>query len=144
MSANTVLKTLTDTAFDSVEGYRKAAEKADSPQLKQALQQRSRKREQTVSQLNAEIQRQGGDLVTKGTMTGEAHQLWMSIADAFENGDEAAAERVEEGEDYLKAKFESALEDDDLDPQSRAVVQQCYAEICEGEQFGDMIAEQYD
>ena len=144
MSANSVLKTLTDTAFDSVEGYRKAAEKADSPQLKQALQQRAQQREQTVSQMNAEIQRQGGELVTKGTLTGEAHQMWMSITDAFENGDEAAAERVEEGEDYLKGKFESALEDDDLDPQSRSVVQQCYAEICEGEQFGDMIAKRYD
>ena len=144
MSANSVLKSLTDTAFDSIEGYRKAAEKADSPQLKQALQQRAQQREQTVQQMNAEIQRQGGELVTKGTMTGEAHQLWMSITDAFENGDEAASERVEEGEDYLKGKFESALEDDDLDPQSRSVIQQCYAEICEGERFGDMIEKQFD
>ena len=62
----------------------------------------------------------------------------------FENGDEAAAERVEEGEDYLKGKFESALEDDDLDAQSRSVVQQCYAEISEGERFGDMIDKQFD
>ena len=77
-------------------------------------------------------------------MTGEAHQLWMSITDAFEDGNEAAAERVEEGEDYLKNKFESALKDDDLDPQSRMVVQQCYAEISDGERFGDMIAKQYD
>ncbi|MBH5322869.1 ferritin-like domain-containing protein [Aurantiacibacter sediminis] len=143
MSANSVLKSLTDTAFDSVEGYRKAAEKADSPQLKKALNERLQKREQTVSQLNAEIQRQGGDLVTKGTMTGEVHQAFLSISDAFENGDEAAAERVEEGEDYLKGKFKDALEDDDLDPQSRAVVQQCYAEISEGEQFGDMIERQH-
>ena len=144
MSANSTLKTLTDTAFDSVEGYRKAAEKADSQQLKQALQQRAQQREQTVAQMNAEIERQGGELVTKGTMTGEAHQLWMSITDAFESGDEAAAERVEEGEDYLKGKLKAALDDDDLDPQSRGVIQQCYAEICEGEQFGDMIAKQYD
>ncbi|MGB3797550.1 MAG: PA2169 family four-helix-bundle protein [Alteraurantiacibacter sp.] len=144
MSANSVLKTITDTAFDSVEGYRKAAEKADSPQLQQALNHRREQREQTVAKLNAEIQRQGGELVTKGTVTGAAHRTWMVIADAFESGDEAAAERVEEGEDYLKGKFESALEDDDLDPQSRTVIQQCYAEISEGERFGDMINKQYD
>ena len=83
MSANNVLKTLTDTAFDSVEGYRKAAEKADSPRLQQALKRRREQREQTVAKLNAEIQRQGGELVTKGTLTGSAHQTWMSIADAF-------------------------------------------------------------
>lgn len=144
MSANTVLKTLTDTAFDSVEGYRKAAEKADSPQLKSALNERLEKRKDTVSKLNAEIERQGGELVTKGTMTGEIHQAFLSVADAFESGDEAAAERVEEGEDYLKGKFENALNDDDLDPQSREVVQQVYAEICEGEQFGDLIERQFD
>ncbi|GAA5058897.1 hypothetical protein GCM10023208_25620 [Erythrobacter westpacificensis] len=142
MSANSVLKTLTDTAFDSVEGYRKAAEKAESPHLKDALNRRREQREQTVARLNSEIQRQGGELVTKGTMTGAAHRTWMSIADAFESGDEAAAERVEEGEDYLKDKFKAALDDDDLDPQSRTVVQQCYAEISEGERFGDMIDNQ--
>ncbi|GMN12347.1 PA2169 family four-helix-bundle protein [Altererythrobacter sp. MTPC7] len=137
-------KSLVDTTFDSVEGYRKAAEKADSAQLKQALGQRVQQREQTLANMNAQLQQQGEELVTKGTMTGEAHQMWASITDMFESGDEAAAERVEEGEDYLKGKFESALDSDDLEPQERSVVQQCYAEICEGEQFGDMIEKQYD
>ena len=142
--ATSTFKSLTDTTFDSVEGYRQAAEKADSPQLKQALQQRCQQREQTLNQMNAELQRQGDELVTKGTITGEAHQMWASITSAFENNDEAAAERVEEGEDYIKGKFESALNDDDLDLQERAIVQQCYAEICEGERFGDMIERQFD
>ncbi|RVQ67835.1 PA2169 family four-helix-bundle protein [Croceicoccus ponticola] len=140
----TLLKTLTDTTYDSIEGYRKAAEKADSPQLKQALNQRLQQREQTLATLNAELQRSGEELVTKGTLMGDAHRLWLSIADTFENGDEAAAERVEEGEDYLKAKFQSALDADDLAPQERAVIQQCYAEICEGERFADTISQQYD
>ena len=142
--SSTVFKSLTDTTYDSVEGYRQAGEKADSPQLKQALQQRCQSREQTLQQMNAELQRQGDELVTKGTMTGEAHQMWQSITSAFENDDEAAAERVEEGEDYIKGKFEQALESDQLEAQERAIVQQAYAEICEGERYGDMIAKQYD
>ena len=142
--ATTVFKSLTDTTFDSVEGYRQAGEKADSPQLKQALQQRCSQREGTLRQMNAELERQGDELVTKGTMTGEAHQMWQSITSAFENNDEAAAERVEEGEDYIKGKFEQALESDQLEAQERAIVQQAYNEICEGERFGDMIAKQYD
>lgn len=142
--SSTTFKSLTDTTFDSVEGYRQACEKADSPQLKQALQQRCQQREQTLRQMNAQLERQGDELVTKGTMTGEAHQLWASISSAFEDNDEAAAERVEEGEDYIKDKFESALKSDDLQAGEREVVQQCYAEICEGERFGDMIEHQYD
>ena len=142
--ATTVFKSLTDTTFDSVEGYRTACEKADSPQLKQALQQRCQSREQTLQQMNAELERQGDELVTKGTVTGEVHQMWASITDLFESGDEAAAERVEEGEDYIRSKFEEALESGQLEASERQVVEQVYREICEGEQFGDMIEKQYD
>ncbi|KZY54929.1 hypothetical protein A3736_12665 [Erythrobacter sp. HI0063] len=141
---STVFKSLADTTFDSVEGYRKAHEKAKSAQLKQALQQRLEKRQQTLGVLNAQLERQGDELVTKGTATGGLHRLWVDITDLFENGDEAAAERVEEGEDYIKDKFEKALEGDDLEAGERAIVQQCLAEISEGERFGDMIEKQYD
>lgn len=141
---STIFKSLTDTTFDSVEGYRKAHEKAKSTQLKQALQQRLAKRQETLGTLNAQLERQGDELVTKGTATGGLHRLWVDITDLFESGDEAAAERVEEGEDYLKEKFEAALKGDDLEPGERAVVEQCFAEIQEGERFGDMVAKQYD
>ena len=141
---STAFKSLPDTTFDSVEGYRKAHEKAKSTQLKQTLQQRLDKRLQTLGTLNAQLERQGDELVTKGTATGGLHRLWVDITDLFESGDEAAAERVEEGEDYLKEKFEAALKDDDLEPGERAVVEQCFAEIQEGERFGDMVAKQYD
>lgn len=142
--ATTVFKSLTDTTFDSVQGYRQAGEKADNPQLKQALHQRCSQRENTLRQMNAELERQGDDLVTKGTMAGEAHQTWQSITSAFENGDEAASKRVEEGEDYIKGKFQEALESNQLEAQERAVVEQAYNEICEGERFGDLISKQYD
>ncbi len=142
--ASTVFKSLTDTTFDSVEGYSQAADKADSPQLKQALTQRLQQREQSLAQMNAELERQGDQLTTKGTLTGEAHQLWQSITSAFESNDEAAAERVEDGEDYITGKFEKALESCQLEAQERTIVQQCYSEICEGERFGDMIEKQYD
>ena len=142
--ATTVFKSLTDTTFDSVEGYRQAAEKADSPQLTQALQKRASERENTLRQMNAELERQGDELVTKGTLTGEAHQMWQSITSLFGNSDDNVAERIEEGEDYIKGKFEEALESNQLEAQERAIVQQCYNEICEGARFGDMIEQQYD
>ena len=141
MASNT-FKSLVDTTYDSVEGYRTAAEKAESPQLQQQLQQRAQQREQTLQQMNAELQRQGDDLVTKGTMTGEAHQMFASIANAFQDGDSAAANRVEEGEDYIKNKFSEALEGGQLEASERSVVQSAYDEICQGERFGDRIEQQ--
>lgn len=136
-------KSLTETTYDSVEGYRKAAEKADSPQLEQALNHRGQQREQTLAHMNAQLRQQGEEPVTDSSASGEAHQLWASITTAFEDDDEAAAERVEEGEDYIAKKFEEALESDQLEAQERMVVQQCYDEICQGERFGDVIAEQH-
>lgn len=137
-------KSLTETTYDSVEGYRKAAEKADSPALKTALTDRMEKRRATLEQLNAELGRQGGDHVTSGTAEGAAHRLWVDITDMFERGDEAAAERVEEGEDHLAKQFKEALDNQNLDGAERDVVQRCYDEICAGERFGDMIEKQYD
>lgn len=133
------LQTLADTAIDSVIGYQKAADAATSPALTQTLQQCATERQQVVQQLNGEIARLGGDQREDGTFSGGAHRVWTDITTAFGDKNESAIERVEEGEDYIKSKFESALEDDDLQPESRQVVQQCYSNICEGERMSDRL-----
>ena len=140
--ASSTFKTLVDTTYDSIEGYRKMAEKAESPQLQQQLQQRAQQREQTLQQMNAELQRTGDDVVTKGTLTGEAHQMFASITDAFRDGDKVAADRIEEGEGYLKNKFSEALESNQLEASERTVVQNAYDEICRGERFSDQVERQ--
>ncbi|MES2698121.1 MAG: PA2169 family four-helix-bundle protein, partial [Pseudomonadota bacterium] len=106
----TTLETLIDTTYDSVAGYRKAAEIADSGNLRDILLRQADRRQQSLDTLNQELVRLGGSLITKGTATGGLHRLWLGITAMFESGDEAAAERVEEGEDYLAGKFDTALE----------------------------------
>lgn len=39
---------------------------------------------------------------------------------------------VERGEDHIKAKFETALNDDDLDPAVRQLVQTAFTSVREG------------
>lgn len=141
--ASTGFKSVVDTVFDSVEGYRKAAEKAHSEELKRALCERRESREKTLATLNAELERNGDELVSKGTVAGAAHRLWTDISDMFENGDEAAAERVEEGEKYLAGKIREVLEDSDLSESERLVLQKCLTEVEEGKRFGQMIEERY-
>ena len=77
--------------------------------------------------------------MTKGTMTGALHQLWLKISDAFQSGDEAAIDRVQEGEEYLASKFETALEETDLEPQTRTVIEQALGEIRQGESLADQL-----
>jgi len=62
----------------------------------------------------------------------------------FEKGDEAAAERVEEGEDYLRKKFEEAMKEQDIDPVSRVAIEKAYLEVKEGERLTNQLAHQYD
>ncbi|WP_446655358.1 PA2169 family four-helix-bundle protein [Blastomonas sp.] len=143
-ATRSILKTLAETSFDSVAGYRKAAEMANSPQLMGILTQQAQKRQSTLDALNQELVRVGGDAVTSGTTAGGLHRLWADITSLFEKGDEAAAERAEEGEDYLLKKFEAALKDQDIDPAARAVIEQAYLEVKEGERLTDQLAHQYD
>lgn len=135
-----LLETLIDTVYDSLEGYRRASETARSPQIKDAFTQQMARRRDTLDRLNQELVRQGGELVTKGTLTGTLHQTWLAITDLFGDDDKTAVERVEEGEDYLAGKFEAALEDDDLTPETRAVITAAYAEIREGERLADRLS----
>jgi uncharacterized protein (TIGR02284 family) len=143
-SNKTTLETLIDTTYDSVAGYRKAAELAHSPQLRQALVNQADKRQQTLDAMNQELVRLGGELVTKGTAAGGLHRLWLDLTAMFENGDEAAIERVDEGEEYLAEKFDAALETDGLDPQTRAVIERGLAEVREGVRLADQLERQYD
>lgn len=138
------LKSLVETTFDSVEGYRKAAETAKSPQLKGVLTQQAQKRQATLDALNQELVRVGGEQVTGGTTAGGLHRLWVDITSMFEKGDAAAAERVEEGEDYLCKKFDEALKHQDLDPAARGAIEKAYLEVKEGERLTDQLAHQYD
>ncbi len=137
------LKSLTQLTYDSVEGYRKAAEKATSPALTRALDQRREKRAQTLAMLNSGLQEFGEEAIISTSVKGTIHQTWLNITDAFESGDEAATERVEEGEDFLAEQFENALKDESVDSRVRPMIETAYQDVRVGERFGDMIEKQY-
>ena len=138
------LETLTDTAFDSAIGYEKAAEKATNSGLKATLIEQAARRRKTIDSLNAEIVRLGGTARTDGSTMGAAHRAFTSLADAFGESNERAAERVEEGEDYIEKKFREALDDKSLSPEIRMVVETAHREISEGERLTDRLKAQFD
>ena len=138
------LESLIKTTIDSAEGYERAAETAKSESLRQILREQSRKRRQTIAELNQELVRIGGQTQERGSAAGAAHHVWTRISDAFGGGDEAATDRVEEGEDYIEKKFREALDHQDWDPRTREVLQRAHSEIAEGERLTDRLEEQYD
>lgn len=129
----TTLNTLIATLIDSVNGYRDAAENSVSGRFQQLFRTNADERSRTVEDLRAEVTRLGGDPEDHATFLGQAHQRWLDLKAVITGRDEKAIiNEVERGEDYLKAKFEAALNGDTLTGDSRAAVERAFQSVREG------------
>ena len=129
----TTLNTLTATLIDSVNGYRDAAEDAGAGRFQQIFRERADERNRLAEELRAEVRRLGGNPEDDGSFLGKTHQRFMDLKTAITGRDEKAIiNEVERGEDYLKEKFEAALNNADLPPESRSVVERVYQSVRQG------------
>jgi uncharacterized protein (TIGR02284 family) len=129
----TILKTLTSTLNDSINGYRESAEKVESQEFREMFNDFARQREQASTELKAEVRRLGGSPDEDGSALGSLHQAWLDLKAAVTSRDDKAIiNEVERGEDYLKEKFETALADDNLGTECRTVIERAYQSVREG------------
>ena len=127
------LNTLIATTIDSVNGYEDSAKNIDNDRFREIFRQRANERQEVVESLRAEVRRLGGNPEDGGSFMGKAHQRFEDLKAAVTGRDEKAIiNEVERGEDYLKGKFEAALNDGELSGESRSVVQNCYQSVREG------------
>jgi uncharacterized protein (TIGR02284 family) len=127
------LNTLIATTIDSITGYEDSAENIDNERFREIFRQRANERQQVVESLRAEVRRLGGDPEDGGSFLGKAHQRFEDLKAAITGRDEKSiVNEVERGEDYLKGKFEAALNGDTLRGDSRAVVQSCFENVRAG------------
>src|SRR4051794_14642741 len=132
-SAISTLNTLIATTIDSITGYEDSAQNIDNERFREIFRQRANERQQVVEQLRAEVRRLGGEPEDDGSFMGKAHQRFEDLKAAITGRDEKAIiNQVERGEDYLKGKFETALNGDTLSGDSRAVVERCYQSVRSG------------
>ena len=117
------LNGLIATTLDSVDGYEAAAKDVDNGNFAQRFTARATERRQLVDTLQAEVARQGGNPEDDGTLLAGAHRVFLDLKSAVTgNDDQAIVNEVERGEDHIKAKFEDALKDDDLNPATRSAI----------------------
>ena len=127
------LNTLIATTIDSVKGYEDSAQSVDNENFREIFRQNADERQQVVGQLREEVRRLGGDPEESGSFMGAAHQRFEDLKAALTGRDEKAiVNEVERGEDYIKGKFETALESGDLTGDSRSTVEQCYQTVRRG------------
>lgn len=109
------------------------AENVDNERLRQVFRERADERQQIVSDLREEVRRLGGNPEESGTFLGKAHQRFEDLKAAITGRDEKAiVNEVERGEDYLKAKWQNALEDGDLGSEARQLVERSYQSVRAG------------
>ena len=127
------LKTLTSTLNDSINGFRHSAEHVESQEFRQMFTQLASDREQATAELKAAVRQQGGNPDEDGSTLGSLHQTWVDLKSAVTGRDDKAIiNEVERGEDYLKEKFETALEGETLTGDARAAVERAYQSVRNG------------
>ena len=127
------LNTLIATTIDSIKGYEDAATNSDSGRFQQLFRDRASERQKVVEQLRAEVQRLGGNPEDDGSFMGATHQRFLDLKAAVTGrDDQSIINEVERGEDYLKAKFETALNSEHLSGESRSVVESAFQSIKSG------------
>lgn len=127
------LNSLISTTIDSITGYEDSAKNIDDQRLSEMFRQRANERQQVVQELRAEVRRLGGEPEEGGSFMGKAHQRFEDLKAAVTGRDEKEViNEVERGEDYLRDKWQAALQSGDLKGESHDLVERCYQSVKAG------------
>ena len=127
-----VLNGLIETTLDSADGYREAAKESDRPNFSTLFERRSIERQQVASDLQGTVRSLGGDPEDDGSILAKAHRAFLDVKHALLRDEQAVVNSVENGEDFIKAKFEKALEDSDVSSTTRETIRRAYATVKDG------------
>ena len=131
--AISTLNTLIATTIDSISGYEDSAKNIDNERLREIFRQRASERQQVVQELREEVRRLGGNPEDDGSFLGKAHQRFEDLKAAITGRDEKAIiNEVERGEDYLKEKWQAALQSGTLHGETHDLVERLYQSIKSG------------
>ncbi len=97
---------------DAVRGYKEAADKAKSPNLKTFLQRNAGTRQSFATDLKQEVTSLGGDPETSTSTAADLHRGWINFKSALTSDkDEAVLEECIRGEDAALKEYDSVLKD---------------------------------
>lgn len=128
-----ILNSLIETTLDSADGYAEAAKDARSESLISLFRERSTERRQVASTLQQRVRLLGGDPEDDGTVLASAHRMFVNLRTSLTSNDnKAVVDEVERGEDHIKSKFEDAMKDRDVSPDTMSVITEVYASVRNG------------
>jgi uncharacterized protein (TIGR02284 family) len=128
-----IVNSLITTTIDSANGFERSAEDADAARFKQMFAEFAQERRHVVATLQDYVRSLGGTPNDDGSLKADLHRRWVDLRDAIQKGgDREVIEEVERGEDYLKAKYDSALADTELAQPTLDAIRLAYQSVRAG------------
>jgi uncharacterized protein (TIGR02284 family) len=128
-----ILNSLITTTIDSANGFEHSAEHADAGRFRELFGQFAQERRRVIAGLQEAVRGMGGTPNDDGSLKAELHRRWIDLRDAIaRGGDREVIEEVERGEDYLKGKYETALNDGELSEAARSAITAAYTSVRAG------------
>ncbi len=127
----TQLNNLRDLLEDSREGYIKAAERVEDPQVKRMLVSLSTSRLKLIQEVDDLRMQADPEAKTRdgGTIKGDLHRAWIELRDSMSKSDNAnVLHECERGEEYLIGHYED-VDAKDVHPNTFALCQRQRAEV---------------
>ncbi|HET7863494.1 MAG TPA: PA2169 family four-helix-bundle protein [Burkholderiaceae bacterium] len=122
-----ILNRLVETSKDGEYGFRTSAEHLRRMETRQLFMARAEECRRAASELQAMVAELGGSAEDGGTTTGALHRGWVAVKSKLAGyTDLAILEEAERGEDVAMARYREALEDPQLTPAARLLVERQY------------------
>lgn len=109
-----LLNDLLTKNYDAEKGYKEAAEKIAHTSLRSYFESQAKNRYDFGHQIKALIAKYGGEPDKGTSIAGDLHRVWISIRDAFTNGDKAIYDECIRGEEAFSAEYGEMLTDEIL------------------------------
>jgi len=125
-----VLNTLISFGLDAERGFQTAAVDTRDPEHARSYCDYAVQRARFVAELQDRVKTLRADPATQGSLAAAVHRQWMDLEAATSNRiSQAILTAVERGEALAVAAYGEALQTDDLDEQTRNILQQQYEQV---------------
>ncbi len=127
--SNTVVKKLVEVLHDSRKGFEDIGQKIQDPQIRSFFVQEGQTRQKFANELESALSGNDAPGADEGTVAGTVHRVWGDLKAKLGGNDHTLLETAEQGEDTAKRAYKVALEDTDLSPRLRSLIERQQSHI---------------
>ncbi len=126
---STVIKKLIEVLHDSRKGFEQIGQKIQDSQVRSFFVHEGQTRQRFADELETALSGKDVPNQDEGTVAGSVHRAWGNLKAKFGADEHTLLETAEQGEDTAKRAYKVALEDTNLSPQLRSLLERQQAHV---------------